>query len=595
MTKLLYHLAQDDGGKTAVSPFDEAVLQVARSGPVRIVSPYIGVAYLERITSLSSQWRLISDVQEWLSSLSTQTRPRAWQFIRDNLDLIHHCHALHAKAVISDSLAMMGSANLTQHGILGRTEMGILLDNPQLVAEMGVWFDDLWAETAPPIVDETSAYIQWLDEEASQAPARRQRFALSSTSRKVRARLVKLELAVPPSGQVEDAPLNLSQVAQAIIVQDQNRYDSLEAALEDSINKLTTQGTFTLGQLATEIRRGFTGTNLREIYFLLVQHCANHVRSVFVETTQNRLILADSHFAQSSKESLLPALAAFDAFLVALVGILSFATPVELPTEEQLEQETGFGGRDQVILVSELLDCGFLIIDDRPGELPGYMLDGSFDWEGRFRFFRRAHAAWTAKQKKTIPDNNVPEAADTEVRHPATTYGVLRRDQLPEVEDDEPVEFDLGPTWAENRSALRRLLQESAVDLALADKAKQRVKVDLSLRGKPPGDKAQRQLGYVDTLLSRLLGMLGDGKAFIAPNMRGVQQAIRKATGNRPEIIEAALDAGVFRLARREDSHQLMLEINPQLSWDVLANYPKTSAVCAALIGEAPPITASES
>lgn len=583
MARLLYHTAQDSDGKPAVSPFDEAVLQVARSGPVRIVSPYIGVAYLERIISLSPQWRLISDVQEWLGSLSMQARPRAWQFIRENLDKIHHCPALHAKAVISDSLAMMGSANLTQHGILGRTEMGVLLDGPDLVAEMGAWFDGLWAETAPPIADETSAYIQWLDEEASQAPARRQRFALSSSSRKVRARLVKLEVATPLPGLVEDAPLDLSQVAQAIIVQDQKRYDSLEAALEAAINKLTAQGAFTLGQLASETRRGFASTNLREIYFLLVQYCANHVRSVFVETTQNRLILADSQFSQSTKEKLLPALAAFDAFLVILVGRLNFATSVDLPTEEQLEHETGFGGRDQVILVAELLDCGFLIIDDRPGELPGYILDSSFDWEGRFRFFGRAHAAWSAKQKQTAPAKDVAAADDSEKDRSAAAYGILRRNQLPEIDDEL---FALDPTLTENRTALRRLLQESAADLVLADKAKQRDKAELGVRGKLPGDKAQRQIGYVDTLLSRLLGMLGAGKVIAGKNPRGVQQAIRQATGNRPEIIEAALNTGVFRLARSEDSHQLALEISPDLSWELLAQYPKTSAACTALLGE---------
>ncbi len=361
------------------------------------------------------------------------------------------------------------------------------------------------------------------------------------------------------------------------------------------INKLTAQGSFTFGQLATETRLGFVDTNLREIYFLLVQHCANHVRSAFVETTVNRLILADKHFAQSSKETLLPALAPFDAFLVVLVEKLSFATPVELPSEEQMEQEAGFGGRDQVILISELLDCGFLIIYDRPGELPGYKLDGSFDWEGRFRFFGRAHVAWTAKKKQSAPVNNVAaKATDIGVSRPATTYGVLRWDQLPGVEDDEPVEFDLGATWAESHSALRRMLQESAVDLVLADKANQTAKVELSVRGKLPGDKAQRQLGYVDTLLSRLLGMLGEGKAFVAPNLRGVQQSIRGATGNRPQIIEAALDSGVFMLARCEDSRQLILEINPKLSWDMLSKYPKTSAVCTALLGEASSTTSSE-
>ncbi len=43
----------------------------------------------------------------------------------------------------------------------------ILLDNSLLIAEMGTWFDGLWVETSPPVVDEASAYIQWLDEEAT--------------------------------------------------------------------------------------------------------------------------------------------------------------------------------------------------------------------------------------------------------------------------------------------------------------------------------------------------------------------------------------------------------------------------------------------
>lgn len=114
---------------------------------------------------------------------------------------------------------MMGSANLTNHGILGRTEMGILLDDTSMVAELGAWFEDLWDTTAPPLVDEANAYIQWLDTEASQAPSRRQRVTLSSGSRKIRARLVKLD--VKPLAQEVEGLLDMSTVAKAIIVQDQ--------------------------------------------------------------------------------------------------------------------------------------------------------------------------------------------------------------------------------------------------------------------------------------------------------------------------------------------------------------------------------------
>ncbi|BAO29053.1 phospholipase D-like domain-containing protein [Sulfuritalea hydrogenivorans] len=127
MAKLLYHSDTD-----TESPFDSAVLRVAFSGPVRIVSPYVGVQYLRRILSVTTDWRMLSDVTEWLRALSTRDRPSAWSFVRENLAQIHHIPDIHAKAVISDSLAVLGSANLTQKGILGRTELGVLLDDKAL-------------------------------------------------------------------------------------------------------------------------------------------------------------------------------------------------------------------------------------------------------------------------------------------------------------------------------------------------------------------------------------------------------------------------------------------------------------------------------
>jgi hypothetical protein len=136
MGRLVYHNLSGISGQS--SPFDEAILEVANSNAVSIVSPYIGVDYLQRIIQVSDGWRLISDVEAWLSSLSMRARSKAWLFIRENLDSIHHCSAIHAKVVISQQLAMFGSANLTNTGILGRTEMGILIDNPSMVAELNL-------------------------------------------------------------------------------------------------------------------------------------------------------------------------------------------------------------------------------------------------------------------------------------------------------------------------------------------------------------------------------------------------------------------------------------------------------------------------
>lgn len=587
MATLLYHLTQD--GKAVVSPFDEAILKVARCGPVRIVSPYIGVAYIERIIGISSEWRLISDVQEWLGSLSAQARPRAWQFIRENLELIHHCPALHAKAVISDSLAMMGSANLTQHGILGRTEMGILLDDANLVSELGAWFDGLWAETAPPEVDEASAYIQWLDEEAGHAPARRQRFALSSGSRKVRARLVNLE--VKATTQANEAPLDLSQVAQAIIIQDQKHYDSVEAAIEAAINKLTA-GAFTFSQLAMETRRGYADTNLREIYILLVERCANHVRSVFVDSTQNRLILTDGHFTQSTKETLWPALAPFDAFLVAMVGKLSFSTPAALPTEEWLERETGICGRDQVILVSELLDCGFLVLNDRPGELPYYTLDSLFDeWGGRFKLFPKAHSAWTVKQRqsaRTTPQIDNIKDDNFDVDTPAG-YGVLRSDQLPEMEGDDDIDFaglEKVLRESEARTAQRRL-DHPAKRKGPATTPKKSPEPITNVIPKPTKGLERHQ---VDAFLAKLLTMVAGGRLFTAQDWSTLAQDVAQATMTQESIARIALDPvakhpKVFLVA--DQGGRCLLSINPMLRWDMLLSYPKTRAVCDKLLESA--------
>lgn len=116
MSRLVYHNLSDATGQT--SPFDAAALEVARTGHVSIVSPYVGVDYLRRIIQVSDGWRLISDVEAWLSSLSVNARPKAWLFIRENIERIHHCPAIHAKAIISQKLAMFGSANLTNMGML---------------------------------------------------------------------------------------------------------------------------------------------------------------------------------------------------------------------------------------------------------------------------------------------------------------------------------------------------------------------------------------------------------------------------------------------------------------------------------------------
>jgi hypothetical protein len=253
MTRLIYHSTAHFG---QISPFDDAVLQVARSGRVRIVSPYIGVSYLARIITLAPDWKLVSDLEEWLKSLSFRARPKAWGFIREHLDQIHHCPAVHAKAVISESLAMMGSANLTNTGILGRIELGILLDDPAAIAELNLWFADLWAQTSPPAVDETSAFVQWLDDEATRVARPTRRLSLSSSANRIRAKLAALQIEIPPAvATTATGALNLDTVAEILIREEQRHFDTLEQATDTALDELATKGFF-LGEAIKVIRRG---------------------------------------------------------------------------------------------------------------------------------------------------------------------------------------------------------------------------------------------------------------------------------------------------------------------------------------------------
>lgn len=578
MPTLLYHAPTGTG----VSPFDEAVLQVAHSGDVRIVSPYIGVSYLERIIGVSPKWRLVSDVQEWLASLSTQARPRAWAFIREHLSLIHHCPALHAKAVISDCLAMMGSANLTNHGILGRTEMGILLDDTRMVAELGIWFKDLWDSTAPPLVDEANAYIQWLDTEASQAPSRRQRVTLSSGSRKIRARLAKLD--VKPLAQKAEGLLDLSTVAKAIIVQDQKRYDSLDAALEAALDQLTATGDFSFGDVVAAVRQGFASASLREIYFLLVQHCANHVRSVFAEATQNRLILNGGRFSQSSYESLFPALSRFDAFLAYLLSKLAVSQARQLPTEEQIERDTGVIGGDQVILISELLDSGVFILDDIPGALPHYSLDPEFEWAGRYKIFPQGSAAWLECMRRVQPQVDEKTAdADDEDDYDIEAYALnsrrpLQSGQLPEEILDSDSSYDATHIDRALRDVVklqRHRMQELERQHTLASLAEAEKKAILEHQD-------------VDTLLANLLPRVLEGQVFTGQSWRAVALAIAEATGVRRAVATKAIRSSVpvFLVTHGEPNVGFRLEINTSLTIEMLDSYPKTLAACKRLLAK---------
>lgn len=79
MNQLIYHLPAAPEGE---SPFDREIAMLATGCDIKIVSPYIGLSYLTRLVGMASSWRLISDLQEWLTSQSAGERQKILRFLQ---------------------------------------------------------------------------------------------------------------------------------------------------------------------------------------------------------------------------------------------------------------------------------------------------------------------------------------------------------------------------------------------------------------------------------------------------------------------------------------------------------------------------------
>lgn len=159
--RLVYHEVH---ATVTVSPFEEAVVAIARTGALRMTYPYLTVRNLEKITALSVSWKLITDVEEWLYSLTRLQREAAYRFMAKHAKVIRHLEKLHAKVVIGSMAALVGSANLTDAGMNKRTEMSVSIEDEPQVEELRRWFDQIWEKAAELPLDRIPAYIESLPE-----------------------------------------------------------------------------------------------------------------------------------------------------------------------------------------------------------------------------------------------------------------------------------------------------------------------------------------------------------------------------------------------------------------------------------------------
>ncbi|MFK8296492.1 hypothetical protein ACI760_09930 [Capnocytophaga canimorsus] len=108
--KLIYHKTDSF---EEYSIFDVELVTLAYQQNLCLISPYIGINYLERLIQLSKSWRLITDFEEWIiSAPSKDQRNKIVEFITKNSDKIKHISDIHAKVLISEHSAFLGAAKV---------------------------------------------------------------------------------------------------------------------------------------------------------------------------------------------------------------------------------------------------------------------------------------------------------------------------------------------------------------------------------------------------------------------------------------------------------------------------------------------------
>jgi hypothetical protein len=155
--KLIYH--DKESLRRGISPFDEAIIDLAENKNICIICPYIGIAYFDRIIKQAKSWHLVTDVEAWMRSQNLNARQDIKNFIKEHLANIHHYKYIHAKVIVTDNSAFIGSANLTEKGITGRVEMSVLIEEKEQINEVQKWFWDLWNETKSVNSSDLEKYV----------------------------------------------------------------------------------------------------------------------------------------------------------------------------------------------------------------------------------------------------------------------------------------------------------------------------------------------------------------------------------------------------------------------------------------------------
>ncbi|MFH0903168.1 MAG: phospholipase D-like domain-containing protein [Pseudomonadota bacterium] len=188
------------------SPFEAALKRVIDgTATLDIACPYISLDILREVTGMVSAWRLVTDIEALMKAEPSEAQAIA-SYIGDHKDAIRDYRMLHAKVFLGTAKALVGSANMTHAGFEQRTEMSVLLEDPQQMNELRQWYVELWAAAGIPATAEVAEYASQKASERESEEARREP-SLGMAGKQVRARrafslspLQRVEMRQPEAG-----------------------------------------------------------------------------------------------------------------------------------------------------------------------------------------------------------------------------------------------------------------------------------------------------------------------------------------------------------------------------------------------------------
>jgi phosphatidylserine/phosphatidylglycerophosphate/cardiolipin synthase-like enzyme len=163
--KLIYQLPDIYGKNIKPSPFDVAISELVKGELIQVACPYITLDYFkEVILSGCKDWKLLTDVNALIGSQGKKSIEEMINFLEEFSTKIKHQDDLHAKAIIAEEQALLGSANFTQKGTSENKEISVIISDVEKVNEIKNWYNDLWQHATELTEDKLIELKKWVKE-----------------------------------------------------------------------------------------------------------------------------------------------------------------------------------------------------------------------------------------------------------------------------------------------------------------------------------------------------------------------------------------------------------------------------------------------